>query len=906
MNGKQNNNTIHKHSFKFLYSVILAVFIQSNINKTYSQQIIFGTVSDTLNAAIPNASIVLENNGNIETYTYSDEHGKYKMHVDFITNSSQLKFSGLGYKSKSIYFDTDSIGKKDRIEKNIVLIPKTISLNEVIIHNDKPIEMKKDTILFKVSAFTKGNEEVVEDLLKNIPGLTVDSEGTIKVGNKEIEKVMVEGDDFFEKGYKILTKNMPSNPIDKIELIENYSNNHLLKNIEQSEKVALNLKLKEDYKRVWFGNADLGYGIASENRYDVTVNLMNFGKKNKYYFLTNLNNTGFDATGNISHLIRPNSINEPASIGDNQNAVSLINLSASDLNFKKSRTNFNNAELASLNAIFNPNEKLKIKLLGFFNWDETNFYRATIDNVSVNGSNFTNTEIYKLRNKSKIAFGKLDLEYNISKTKKLKTITKYNIGNFDDGANVRFNNNPTIENLEHQNSLFDQKISYTNKFRDKKALLITGRYINETLPQDYTINEFYYQDLFPDFSNVTNVKQKASNNMQFVGLNAHLLSRNSNENLIEFQVGNEYRKDKLNTSFSLLEGENLIENPNGYQNQTTYQLNDLYFKGKYRYNISKLSLVGKIDLHQVFSRVNNKKFYTEQNPFFVNPSLGFDWKINDKNKISSTYSFNNTNAKVQDVYSDYVLMGFNSFSKGTTHFDVLQASSLILNYQLGNWGDRFFANTLLLYSKNHDFFSTNSLIDQNYTLSQKIFIKDRYLFTVASKMDYYFKIISTNLKLDLGYTKNNYKNSINNSNLREVKTDNIIYGLELRSGFKGFFNYHIGTKWTTTKIETTIKNSFTNNLSFLDLFFVFNKKFNVDIQTERYNFGNLQTNKVYYFLDFNAKYNVIKSKLTFGLTGKNLFNTKSFREFSISDIGNSTTEYRLLPRFILFNLKYRF
>ncbi len=115
--------------------------------------------------------------------------------------------------------------------------------------------------MFNADSFKQGNEQVIEDLLRKIPGLNIDSDGTIKVGNQEIEKVMIDGDDMFEKGYKILTKNMPVNPVDKIELLQNYSNNKHLKGIENSEKVALNLTLKDDYKRTWFGNTNLGYGL---------------------------------------------------------------------------------------------------------------------------------------------------------------------------------------------------------------------------------------------------------------------------------------------------------------------------------------------------------------------------------------------------------------------------------------------------------------------------------------------------------------------------------------------------------------------------------------------------------------------------------------------------------------------
>src|SRR5699024_7264225 len=105
-----------------------------------------------------------------------------------------------------------------------------------------------------------GTEETVEDVLRKIPGLRIDEEGTIKVGNREVEKVMVEDDDFFGHGYKILTKNMPAHPIKQVDILKHYSANELLKGIEDSDKVALNLKLKDDSKRIWFGIAEAGGG----------------------------------------------------------------------------------------------------------------------------------------------------------------------------------------------------------------------------------------------------------------------------------------------------------------------------------------------------------------------------------------------------------------------------------------------------------------------------------------------------------------------------------------------------------------------------------------------------------------------------------------------------------------------
>lgn len=883
----------------------LAVIISFSYFSSSSQNTITGKITENkTKKAVSSTSVRLTSKENvILNYTYTDVNGNYTLYTKR-NGKFNLVFTSFGYQTKIIPLEI-KIGQKN-IKIDAVLKEKIFELDEVIIQSERAISIKKDTISFKTKYFTNGTEQTVEDLLKKIPGLQVDSEGTIKLGNQEIEKLMIDGDDFFEKGYKILSKNMPAYPIEEVEVLKNYSNNRLLKGIEESNKVALNLKLNEKSKRIWFGNIKIGSNF--KNRYELLGNLMNFGKKNKFYILTSLNNIGTDATGDIEYLIRPFRFNEPASIGDNQQVRNLIDLSTSSLNFKKSRTNFNNAELVSLNAIFNPSKKLKIKILGFLNWDEQDFFRNSTNTVTANETNFTNTENYKLGNKKTVGFGKIDFTYNISKTKMVESITKFNSGNTNGQSNLVFNGVSTIENLKTNNTLFDQKISYSNKFKDNKVFLLTGRFIAEKTPQTYRVNQFFYQDLFPSFTNANNVQQQSKNKMQFTGFEAHLLDKKTNGDLLELQFGNEFRKDKLNTAFTLFESAKILEKSNDFQNKTEYQTNDLYLKTKYRYKIKDFSVTGKLGFHQLFNKLEFDSFSENESPFFINPSIGLDWEINGKNKITSSYSYNTTNAKILDVYNDDVLTGFRSFSKGTGSFNQLNASTLLLNYQLGNWSDRFLANTFIFYNKNFNFFSSNSLINQNFTQSKRIVIKDRELLSMSSKLDYYFKKISSNLKLDVGFSKSNYKNVINNSNLREVKSNNYNYGLELRSGFKEIFNYHIGTKWNTNKIEVSaINNSFTDNVSFLDLSFVFNENFNLQFQTERYFFDNLNKgNNTYYFLDFDARYTIKKNKLTLAITGKNLFNTETFRTFSISDISTSTTEYRLLERFVLLKMEYRF
>ena len=280
-----------KCNLKFVLLFLISLVFQ---NFSFSQTKISGTVKDVKNNLFTTSIVLKDSTQNtILDYTYSTEKGAY-----FLSTSKKgkfnLTFSSLGYKTKTIFIE---IKIQEEIKIDVILEEQPFELNEVIIQSEKDIRVKKDTITFKTKFFTNGTEQTVEDLLKKIPGLNIDSQGTIKVGNQEIEKLMIDGDDLFEKGYKILSKNMPAYPIEEVEVLKRYSNNRLLKDVEESNKIALNLKMSEETKRIWFGNTTLGFG--NDNFYELKGNLMNFGKKNKYYFLTNLNTIGADATGEI-------------------------------------------------------------------------------------------------------------------------------------------------------------------------------------------------------------------------------------------------------------------------------------------------------------------------------------------------------------------------------------------------------------------------------------------------------------------------------------------------------------------------------------------------------------------------------------------------------------------------------
>ncbi len=875
-------------------------------NFLFGQNKILGKVIDISGNPVAFANVVLKqkNSNIIEKFTQSDDEGKYEIN-SIKSGDYVICFAALSYKEETFFVSFDG---KNNVIKNITLNIDTNVIDEVIVTNkQQDVLVKKDTIVFDVASFKNGSEQVIEDLLKKIPGITVSDEGIVKVGGQEVEKVMIEGDDFFEKGYKILTKNMPVSPVEKVELYQHYSNNKHLKGVENSEKVALNLKLKDGVKNQWFGNAELGYGLFSKNRYELRTNVMNFSKKNKYYFLSNINNTGIDAVGDINHLIRPANSVEPGNVGNNQSANTILSLNAEQPQLKKERVNINNNEMVSLNSIFTLTSKTKLKALSFFNSDEMYYYKNDSQSYNTFNNSFVNSEISQTKKGKTTGFGKIDLTYDISKNITIDIVSKYNITSGKDNSKMVFNGISFDEKMNANNQLFDQKIIYTNKLRESKVLVFSARYINEKTPQVYSFNNFLFQDLFSQPSN--NTIQSAENAMQFMAIETHLFKKYKNESLLELQFGNQLRIDELNSNLKLKYNDVSSDEPVGYQNEINYLVNDLYLKSKCGIKKNSLGLITQLDFHQLHNKfddaISNQSKY--QSPFYINPKVIFSYKINDKNKIFSSYSFNKTNATILNVFNNYINTGFRNFEKGAGDFNQLNASTFSLNYIMGDWNDKFSITTMTLYSKNKDFFSTKSILNQNYVKSEKALFENNEFYSITSNADYYFDEISTIFKVNLDAIKSTSKNIVNNSEIRNIQNLGLNYELEIRSAFKGFFNFDLGSKWMYNKVTVNSSNSNTNNTIFLDLLFAINEKMNFHIQSERYLFGNLdKQNNKYWFLDFQSRYTALKNKLTFFLSGNNLLNTDVFRNYNISDISISKTEFKLQPRYMMLKIEYRF
>jgi hypothetical protein len=195
------------------------------------------------------------------------EDGNYILDVRF-----------LGY--DRIFKDITMAGKSI-ILKNIYLVESDKNLKEVAVTGmTAQMTVKGDTIEYNSAAFKTAENAVVEDLLKKLPGVVVDTDGKITVNGEEIKKVRVDGKKFFGDDIQMATKNMPVDMVDKVQVIDQKSDMAKLTGFEDdnTERI-INLTIKANRKKGVFGNLATGGGADKDGifRYDANsfVNILN-------------------------------------------------------------------------------------------------------------------------------------------------------------------------------------------------------------------------------------------------------------------------------------------------------------------------------------------------------------------------------------------------------------------------------------------------------------------------------------------------------------------------------------------------------------------------------------------------------------------------------------------------------
>ena len=269
------------------------------------------------------ATVSLADTTTAKTYKFSMSAADGKVYILGVRNGVfLLKAEMMGYKT---YSNIVKVSGKSvdlgtvRLEPDIQLLEAarvTAVGNQMIV--------KKDTVEYTASLFKTSDNDMLEELLKKLPGVEVDSDGTITANGETITKVMIDGKEFFLDDPQLATKNIPAKIIEKVKVVEKKSDQAEFTGIDDGdEETVIDLSIKPGMMDGWFGNAMAGGGhdirqkgyYSAENpwykdgwRYQGAMMAGRFGKKSQLSIILNANNTnnrGFnDVAGSMMQTMR--------------------------------------------------------------------------------------------------------------------------------------------------------------------------------------------------------------------------------------------------------------------------------------------------------------------------------------------------------------------------------------------------------------------------------------------------------------------------------------------------------------------------------------------------------------------------------------------------------------------------
>ncbi len=345
-------------AFLFLILTNLAVYAQNRASIT-------GTVKDSLNKEtleFATVAIVHLRDSSLISYTLTDKDGRFILRNLPSDQPVKLLISYVGYES---FRKVIPLQKGETMELSVFLTNR--SLKEVVITAEHvPVVIKKDTIEFNAEAFKTRPNAVVEELLKKMPGVQVDNDGTITVNGKSVSKLLIDGKEFFGNDPKVASRNLDAELIARVQVYDDREDDpdHLIEDSKVNK--IINLRLKKAIKKSAFGKVYAGGG--SRERFE-SGGLLNLFRDTLQISLigvgNNLNRTGFSSNdlysmGGFDHGGDDALYNGTISLGGrNYGGIQRIASGGFNLNYDYGK-------------------KLKINLLYFYNNSQTDYNSSSL------------------------------------------------------------------------------------------------------------------------------------------------------------------------------------------------------------------------------------------------------------------------------------------------------------------------------------------------------------------------------------------------------------------------------------------------------------------------------------------------------------------------------------------------
>ncbi len=865
-----------------LVFICLSGVAQKPSSKSYE---IKGTVIDT-QSPIEFAQVLSKSKQDaILGYSFTDSLGHYSLSFKTDQDSIVIQVSRLGYATKIMEL-SPAVGSVDFTLE----LSSDSKLSEIVIAESQSVETEGDTIRYSVETFRDGSERNVEDLLEQLPGISVDrTSGIIKYQGKEIKKILLDGDDLTGNNYKVLSKNLSADWLDEVEVLKRFTDSRLLQGIQQSNEVALNLKLKEDAKAPLFGTITAGLGTTS--KYSGKAEFLSYLKGLKLFAVGVANNTGvdletYDLETYANRQVEYKGFLLAEQVVNNQLEPPYI--------FDPEKFTFHEGQFASNSMVIRPSSKLSIRSTTTLYNNRLNFnFRDSLSYILSNQESLEVTQQQDQIQKPLEVFQDTKLDYQLSKNKDFSSRLRFK---HRKNQLKTFNQTFFLENMELDNQGLDQlfgSLSYTNRLSNKWAYTTDVEFGFDQLDEKLSLNS--------DFENPTDsIDQSVNQKYLNFGVFSHFYGVLPKKFYANILLG--WSKTSSNFDANVF-ARNTTLFPSSISNN--YAFDNLFGQIQLKKHLKTLTLTAG-------GRIRNAKIALDArktSQVLVEPSVSISSK-NTLYKLLNTeikalfnreYSFIKPNMLfASPLLSNFrSIVTYSSTPNTPTKRDFMLASLKIVedrkSYMTGNieWGyvvsDQVLVNSLSF---------TNDVVETTQLQGGR----SRNFFSIYS-LDKYFSILRTNIKLKYESTYTLIPlivENVSDENRQEQKTLEITSGTSLSNRINlslAFKKQKFINRWA----GNTSNFDFNNYIGKVNI--KLSSQLNCIIDFRHVSFGEGYGGPSSIV---NSRFRFVNKKIELELTLNNIANNKSVEVSAINPSVYSSSNYPLLPRFFLLSGKYRF
>ena len=900
----------------YLSTIFLTIFSFS-----YSQIKLEGYVKDSLGNGLELANVIAINKATsaLDSYGITNEDGRYKLNLKKNTIYS-IQVSYIGMKSAAERLETLT---SDLI-KDFILQEDNL-LDEVELTYEMPVTVSGDTLTYNADSFNKGTERKLEDVLENLPGVEINDDGQVEVEGKVVTKVMVEGKDFFDGDSKLATKNIPSNAVDKVQVLKNYAEVGQLSGVTNNQNnVALNIKLKEGKKNFWFGNILGGGGEPevhpkTDNLYLIQPKLFYYSPEYSLNFIGDLNNIGevaftrrdyFNFTGGFK---RPSATSGTSiNLGNNDiGFLTLQNNRAKDINTKFGAANFSWSPKSSLDlggfAIFS-NSRNELQENRSIQYTDAGI---GIPNEETQSNTFQENNLGML---------KLSTKYQPDANNQLEYEVFGQLSQSEQDQRFFSSINQSIDQIEEVTPFnLSQNLNYYYTLDDKNIFALEAQHVlkdEDPLYNAILEDKFSYDDTaenlgldqFQSNYNLSQEKRVQSNQLDAKLDYWRILNKKSNLN---FTLGTIFSHQKFNSNiFQFLDDGSLYDSsPTDVSdvNSIDYRFADLYLGLHYRLKTGIFTITPGISGHAY--NVNNTQFGQKatDNFFRFLPDLNVIVQLKKSETLNLNYRMQTQFTDVSNFASGLVLNNYNSLFSGNPYLENALSHNVSLFYYSFNMFNYTNVFASLNYNKSIDNIRTQSVFQPGSVIRVSTPFNSPFAdesMNASGRFQRTFGKIRGTLRANFNYS---IFNQFIQNRRSENETFSQTYRAQIRTNFRTAPNLDLSYRYTIqdNNLGQNSTKFYTKSPTIeLDALFLKSFTFRTDYSFNDFS-DEIGTINTFEFWNASLSYRKDEdSKFEYELRATNLLDTRSQNQSNAGNISVSATEYFIQPRYITFRVRF--